>query len=182
MQITMPISGNQIALTQDGTPWTQSATLSTLQAGDTIAIAPFCCGPSINAFTGNAITISNVTVYGAPANAVTLNYATNSTVDGVRIVPKPGTGLIGSNADGIDLGIGQNNHLKNSYVTGTLDDAMTAGGGLLELSSTRQVHGSLRSHVPDTRGFRVERSSTLSILSRHSNRQDRLSFRKFQRL
>ncbi|HEY2383297.1 MAG TPA: FG-GAP-like repeat-containing protein [Terriglobia bacterium] len=131
MKITMPISGNQIALTQDGTPWTQSATLSMLQAGDTIVVAPFCCGPPIEAFSGNAITISNVTIYGAPANAVHFDFATNSTVDNVRIVPTPGTGLIGSNADGIDLGVGQNNHLKNSYVTGTLDDAITAAGGLV---------------------------------------------------
>jgi HpiC1 cyclase/Bacterial Ig-like domain (group 3)/FG-GAP-like repeat/Viral BACON domain/Right handed beta helix region/CARDB len=131
MQIAMPISGNQITLTPNGPPWTQSATLSTLQAGDTIVVAPFCCGPPLSAFTGNKITFSNITVYGAPANAVHFDYATNSTIDNVRVVPVPGTGLIGSNADGIDLGIGQNNHLKNSYVKGTLDDAMTAGGGLL---------------------------------------------------
>jgi hypothetical protein len=130
MRITMPISGNQIALADDG-PWTESATLSTLQAGDTIVVAPFCCGPPLSSFSGNRITFSNITVYGAPANAVHFDFATNSTIDGVRVVPRPGTGLIGSNADGIDLGIGQNNHLKNSYVTGTLDDAITAAGGLV---------------------------------------------------
>src|SRR5262249_8751990 len=123
MAVTLPISGNQVALTQDGTPWTQSATLSTLQAGDTLAIAPFGGRPPMRVNGGNALTVSNATFYGTPGNALQM-FAANSTVDHVRVMPRPGE-LIGSNADGIDLGNGPNNHLRNSYVTATLDDALT---------------------------------------------------------
>jgi len=125
MQLTGPISGNTIALTQDNTPWTQSATLSTLQTGDTLVIALRGGGGAISVRDSDNVMLQNITVLGANNSAVDLHATSNSTVDNVRVMPRPGTGLLGSNADGIFFeAIRQNNHIKNSYVARTLDDAI----------------------------------------------------------
>jgi hypothetical protein len=125
MQVAQPISGGALNLVQDNTPWTQSATLSTLQSGDTIVVTQRGGESLINASRSDAITFSKITVYGSSAMAVLLNSVSHSTVDHVRVMPRPGSGLIASNADGIHFVLsGQDNHIRNSFVTRTLDDAL----------------------------------------------------------
>src|SRR5262249_43813358 len=73
----------------------------------------------------DSVTVSNVTIYGSPTWAVSFYATSNSTADDVRVMPRPGTGLVGSNADGIHFtSVRQNNHIRNSYVTRTLDDVL----------------------------------------------------------
>lgn len=123
--LTGPITGNTLTLTQDGTPWTQSATLATLQPGDIVVVTARGGGPPVLVWESDSITLSNITIYGSPTWAVEVYATSNSTVDGVRVMPRPVTGLIGSNADGIHFAsVRQNNHIRNSYVTRTLDDAL----------------------------------------------------------
>jgi hypothetical protein len=123
--LTGPIEGNTLTLFQDGAPWTQSATLSTLQPGDTAVVTARASGPPILIWVSDSVTLSNVNVYGSPQWAVELYSTSNTTVDGVRVMPRPGVGLIGSNADGIHFtSLRQNNTLQNSYVTRTMDDAL----------------------------------------------------------
>jgi len=125
MQVAQPISGGVLNLVQDSTPWTQSATLSTLLPGDTIVVTQRGGESLLNALRGEAITFSNITVYGSSAMAVLLNSVSHSTVDNVRVMPRPGSGLIASNADGIHFVLsGPDNHIRNSFVTRTLDDAL----------------------------------------------------------
>ena len=81
-------------------------------------------GAPIRIWESDAVTLSNITMYGSPTWAMELYMSSNSTVDHVRVMPRPGTGLIGSNADGIHVTYAlQNNHIRNSYVARNLDDA-----------------------------------------------------------
>ncbi len=138
------ISGGVMQLEQDGAPWTQAATLLTLQAGDTIALTFRGGGSPIVVFRGDAIVLSNISVYGSSNWAVNLASTTNSNADRVRVMPRPGTGLVGSNADGIHFAnAGQNNHVRNSYVAATIDDAIAfdalALGTVLSQTGARQL-------------------------------------------
>jgi hypothetical protein len=124
MPISGPIVGGALPLVQNGAPWTQSATLATLQRGDTIAVTYRANGSPINVYYGDQVTLSFVIIHGAGGWAVNLQQASNSTVDHVRIEPRPGA-LIGSSADGIHFADGlRNNHITNCFVTRTVDDAL----------------------------------------------------------
>ena len=125
MQVAQPISGGILHLVQDSTPWTQSATLATLMPGDTIVVTQRGGESLINASRSDAIKFSNFTVHASSAMAVLLNSVSHSTVDHVRVKPRPETGLISTNADGIHFVLsGPDNHILNSFVTRTLDDAL----------------------------------------------------------
>jgi hypothetical protein len=125
MQVAQPISGGVLNLVQDRTPWTQSATLSTLLPGDTIVVTQRGGESLVDASRSENIVFSNFTVYGSSSMAVLLNSVSHSTVDHVRVMPRPGSGLISSNADGIHFVLsGPDNHIRNSFVTRTLDDAL----------------------------------------------------------
>jgi hypothetical protein len=125
MQVAQPISGGILRLVQDKTPWTQSATLSTLSPGDTIVVTQRGGESLINASRSDTIRFSNITVYASSSMAVLLNSVSHSTVDHVRVMPRPGSGLVASNADGIHFVLsGPDNHIRNSFVTRTLDDAL----------------------------------------------------------
>jgi hypothetical protein len=124
MQVAQPIANNLLSLVQDNTPWTQSATLATLKPGDIIVVTQRGGSPPIIVTRGDSITISKGTFYGSGGIAVLLNSVVNSVVDHVRVMPREGN-LIASNADGIHfIDSGPNNHIRNCYVTGTLDDAL----------------------------------------------------------
>ncbi len=126
MHVAQPISSGVLGLVQDNTPWTQSATLSSLLPGDTIVVTQRGGESLINASRGDAITFSNFTVHASSAMAVLLNSVSHSMVDHVSVIPRPGSGLIASNADGIHFVLsGPDNHIRNSFVTRTLDDALS---------------------------------------------------------
>ncbi len=123
--VTRPVAANTLTLTQDGTPWTQAGTLATLRAGDTIVVTLRGGGPPILIWEGNGVRLVNVTIQGSAATAVQCMMCRNSTVDNVRVVPRPGTGLLGSNSDAIHFASArENNHIVNSYVARTMDDGL----------------------------------------------------------
>ena len=125
MQVLPKIANNLLPLAPDTTPWSQAATLSTLLPGDTIVVTERGGSPPVITANSDSITISNGIVYGSGAIAVLLGSTSNSTVDNVQVVPRPGFDLISSNADGIHLSISRpNNHIKNCFVTRTVDDAL----------------------------------------------------------
>jgi hypothetical protein len=124
MHVSEPIANNVLQLVQDNTLWTQGPTLSTLQPGDILIVTQRGGPPPVIATRGDSITVSNATIYGSSAFGVFLNSVDNSIVDNVRVMPRPGY-LIATNADGIHVGSsGPNNHIRNCFVTGTLDDAL----------------------------------------------------------
>jgi hypothetical protein len=119
-----PFTNNTITI-QDQFPWSQSATLATLQAGDTIVVTTRGGGPPILVWESDSITLSRFDIYGSPTWAIQLFQTSNSTVDTVRVIPRPGTGLLGSDADGIHFTLtGPNNHIRNCTVRRTMDDAL----------------------------------------------------------
>jgi hypothetical protein len=123
--LTSPITGNALVLTQDYTPWTQSTTLATLQPGDTVAVTARGSGSPILVWEGDSVVLSDISVYGSPATAVQLYEASNAVVNNVKVMPRPGTGLVGSNADGIHfVSVRQNDVIQNSYVAHTMDDGL----------------------------------------------------------
>ena len=62
------------------------------------------------------MTVANVTIQGSAETAIQFYASKNSTADTVRVVPRPGTGLLGSNGDAIHFAsTRQNNHIVNSY-------------------------------------------------------------------
>jgi len=116
---------NQTITINDPGPWAQSATLATLQAGDTIVVTARGGGPAILILEGNGITLYNIAIYGAGEMPVQLFQTSNSTVDTVKIMPRPGSGLIGSAADSIHfLWSGPNNLVQNCFVSRTMDDGL----------------------------------------------------------
>ena len=119
-----PFANNTIKV-QDGAPWGQSATLATLKAGDTVVVTTRGGGPPIEVWEGDSITLSEITIQGSPTWAIQLYQTSNSTVESVSVVPRPRTGLIGSDADGIHfIPAGENNHIHNCTVRATMDDAL----------------------------------------------------------
>jgi uncharacterized protein (TIGR03437 family) len=142
--ITPPMGNGTLTLTQDNTPWTQSPTLATLQAGDTVAVTARAGGPPVEVWHGDAVTLSNITIYGSNGFAVQLYEIGDSVVDHVSVMPRPGTGLVGSNADGIHISSTyQNNHIRHCYVTRTMDDGIIMDtqiqATVTGTSGTRQV-------------------------------------------
>ena len=125
MPLQAGIGGGALPLFQNVAPWTQAATLSTLQPGDTI-VETFrggAAGP-LKCWYAESVTLSHFTIHGANNWAVEVTHASNTIVDHARIEPRPGA-LIGSSADGIHFhNSRRNNHIRNSYVTATVDDAL----------------------------------------------------------
>lgn len=144
MQIKDPVSNGLLELLPDNAPWTQSATLATLKAGDVVVVTQRGGQQPLKASGGDAITFSNISVFGSAGWAVMFEDTSNSIVDHVKVMPRPGTGLVGSNADGIHFfNVRQNNHIRNSYVKGTLDDAIIMDSiyiaTVVRQSSPRQI-------------------------------------------
>ena len=122
--LAAPFTNNTLTI-QDTFPWAQAPTLATLQAGDTVVVTTRGGGPQILVWECNSITIANVSIYGSAEEAVELFQTSNSTVDSVRVMPRPGSGLVGADGDGIHFRtVGQNNHIRNCYVTRTMDDGL----------------------------------------------------------
>jgi hypothetical protein len=125
MHVSQPIVNGVLDLVQDSTPWTQSATLSTFNPGDTIVVTVRGGFSTISVVGGDSVTISDATIYGSSAIAVLFNATSHSIADHVRVMPRPKSGLIASNADGIHFpSSGPGNHIRHSFVTRTVDDAL----------------------------------------------------------
>jgi hypothetical protein len=125
MQVSPNISNNVLQFAPSTAPWTQAATLSTFQPGDTIVVTERGGSPPVIVANSDSITVSSGTIYGSGAIALFLTATSNSTVDSVHVIPRPGFDLISANADGIHFGIsGPNNHITNCLVTRTMDDAL----------------------------------------------------------
>jgi len=125
MHVSQPIANGVLDLVQDNTPWTQSATLSTFNPGDTIVVTARGGSSTINVIGGDSVTVSDATIYGSSAIAVLFNGTSRSIADRMRVMPRPKSGLIASNADGIHFpSSGPDNHIRHSFVTRTVDDAL----------------------------------------------------------
>jgi hypothetical protein len=125
MHVAQPIASGVLELVQDNTPWTQSATLATLDPGDTVVLAARGGFGPVTVVRGDHVTISEATVQGSSAIAVLFISSSHSVADRVGVMPRRPADLIASNADGIHFtSAGPDNHIRRSVVTRTMDDAM----------------------------------------------------------
>jgi hypothetical protein len=123
--LNYPVTSPALTLVPNGPPWQQSGTLSTLMPGDTIVVEDRSGAEAISVENGDSITLSNIEIHGTGGGfAVQVGQSSNSTAENIRITPRPGA-LVASNADGIHFtGSLRNNHIRNCYVRGTMDDAL----------------------------------------------------------
>ena len=125
MEVSTTISSGSLRFVSKTEPWLEPPIFSTLQAGDVVVVTLRGGGPPIQVFWGSSMVISNVTVYGASFEAVLLEQTSDSLVDNVRVLPRPGSGLIGSNTGAIHFTWpGPNNVIRNCHVMRTMDDAI----------------------------------------------------------
>jgi len=162
MFLQTPFTNNTLVI-QDGAPWAQSATLSTLHPGDTIGVLARGGGPALVVVESTGMTISNIDIYGSGEVGVRLYEVRNSIVDRVRVMPRPGAGLIGS-AGGIEfLPSGPNNHIRNCYISRALDDALTMLN--VGLATVTGQPGVRQLTVSRNQAFRFANGSLVNFLS-----------------
>ncbi len=128
MQVAQPIGNGVLDFVQDNTPWTQSAALSTLSPGDIVVVTVRGGFGPVTVTQSDHVAISDATVQGSSAIAVLFISSSHSLADRVRVEPRQQgrvSDLIASNADGIHFtSTGADNHIRHSFVTRTMDDAM----------------------------------------------------------
>lgn len=128
MHVVQPVADGVLDLMQDNTPWTQSATLSTLNPGDIVVVTVRGGFGPITVVGSDHVTISDATIHGSSAIAVLFISSSHSVADHVVVTPRhhaDNSDLISSNADGIHFSsTGPDNHIRRSFVTRTMDDAL----------------------------------------------------------
>ena len=128
MHVAQPIADGVLDLVQDNTPWTQSATLSTLNPGDIVVVTTRGGSGPVNTVNSDHVTISDAIIHGSSSIAVIFISSSHSVADRVRVTPRQHDGqsdLIASNADGIHFAsTGPDNHIRHSFVARTMDDAL----------------------------------------------------------
>jgi hypothetical protein len=73
---------------------------------------------------GDSITVSDTTIYGSSTQAILFNTTSNAVAERVRVMPRPAS-LIATNVGGIIfVNCGADNHVRNSFVARSLDDAL----------------------------------------------------------
>jgi hypothetical protein len=125
--MSYPISGNTLSIEPSDTPpWTQTDVLSTLRPGDIVAVADDIGADPLDVVKCDSMLFTNIEIHGG-IGAINLFDVSNSTLDRIRVTPRPGA-LLGSASGGLMFFDPlQNNHIRNSYVTRTLDDALGMG-------------------------------------------------------
>lgn len=124
--IQYPIGGNTLVPILSDSPWTQSPIWSTLQPGDIVTVADDSGAEPLDVVKCDAMLFHNVEIHGG-TGAINLFDTSNTTLDHIRVVPRHGA-LLGSVRGGLMFFDPlQNNHIRNSYVTRTMDDALGMG-------------------------------------------------------
>ena len=124
MGVTQPILEGALSLVKNNVPWVQGPTLSTLQAGDTVVVFVRGGQATISVEGGDAITVSDTTIYGSSTQAILFNSTSHAVAERVRVMPRR-EGLIATNAGGIIfVNCGADDHVRNSFVSRSLDDAL----------------------------------------------------------
>jgi uncharacterized protein (TIGR03437 family) len=124
--ITYPIGGNTLSAAPSDSPWTQSPVLSTLRPGDVVVVADDIGGDPLDVVKCDSMLFTQIETHGG-IGGINLFDTSNTTLDHIRVVPRPGA-LLGSATGGLMFyDPPQNDHIRNSYVTRTMDDALGMG-------------------------------------------------------
>ncbi|HLW76400.1 MAG TPA: hypothetical protein VKS01_05430, partial [Bryobacteraceae bacterium] len=90
-----PISGKTLTVSSsDIAPWTQSNVFATLQAGDVLVVVNANGADPIDVSKCDSLLFTNIEIHGG-LGAINLFNTSNTTLDHIRVVPRPGA-LLGS--------------------------------------------------------------------------------------
>jgi hypothetical protein len=137
LPLARPLQESILQVQKNDAPWTLPGVLAGYQPGDTIVVTARGGEAPILMAGGDGNVIRNVDVYSSGAIGVHLDSVSNTTVDHVRVMPRPGTDrLISANADGIHLSFAwANNMVANCYVDRSIDDAIAINSPFLAFIS-----------------------------------------------
>jgi hypothetical protein len=135
---TRPVSGNTIQLSDPNDPWTRAASLSSIQAGDTVVFTDRSGPPALNFVGGQNNAIRNASIYSSGQIALYFGRTNGAVADHMQVIPKPGTTrLISTNADGIHTSFASGAQLfTNNIVRRTCDDALAISAPWLATVTT----------------------------------------------
>ena len=136
-----PTNGNLISVLDDGKKTTRAANLTLIMPGDYITYANRSGGYGMKVEDSNNARVENISIYAAGQFGLYMDTLANSIVDGVSIVPRPGTDrLISTNGDGIHLARARSNNIvRNSTVIGTCDDGIAVNETWLGIYDNKTI-------------------------------------------
>ncbi len=169
MNVAQPITSPVLSLNTplNTAPWTQGATLATLQPGDIIAVTQRAnhFGPEVRIFGGDSITISDATIYGSTTMAVLFMMVSNSVAQNVQVIPRAGN-LHSTNADGIHfINSGPNCHIRDCYVVRTLDDALAMDSHDLATVTAKTPSGATQITVAPIGDWSVPNGTSVNFIN-----------------
>lgn len=145
LPISTPLQPGVLNVTLQDSPWTQPSVLATYQPGDTVVFTARGGEAPILITGGDSNAVNNVDVYSSGSIGVHLDTLSNSHMENVSVMARPGTDrLISTNADGLHLSFTlANNSIRNCYVSRTMDDGIAINSPFLafvdQQSGSRQV-------------------------------------------
>ncbi len=130
MQVTPPPFSDHSIQLMGTEPWATPADIASIQPGDTLVLEWRAGVATIFAQPNTNLTLQNIAVYASGYLGIGVGNSSNTTVDHVQVIPRPGTDrLISSNADGIHLShAGANNMVTNNTVRRGCDDGIAIDG------------------------------------------------------
>jgi hypothetical protein len=162
LPISTPLQPGVLNVTLQDSPWTQPSVLATYQPGDTVVFTARGGEAPILITGGDSNAVSNVDVYSSGSIGVHLDTLSNSRMENVRVLPRPGTDrLISTNADGLHLSFTlANNSIRNCFVSRTIDDGIAMNSPFLAFINQQSGNG----QVTVQRNFDAIFPNGLSVL------------------
>jgi uncharacterized protein (TIGR03437 family) len=127
---TAPFSGTTLQVAPEILQGGLTANLSAIEPGDTVVVTYRNGGGMLYFARASNSVIRNVSIYSSAQFAFDVQMVSNTVLDQLQVIPRPGTGrLISANADGIHISTsGANNVISNSTVRRACDDAIIIDG------------------------------------------------------
>ncbi|MGA2600814.1 MAG: hypothetical protein ABSH09_27925 [Bryobacteraceae bacterium] len=143
LPISTPLQPGVLNVTLQDSPWTQPSVLAAYQPGDTVVFTARGGEAPILITGGDSNVVGNVDVYSSGSIGVHLDTLSNSRMENVRVLPRPGTDrLISTNADGLHLSFTlANNSIRNCFVSRTMDDGIAINSPFLAFVNQQSGNG-----------------------------------------
>ncbi len=130
MQVTPPPFSDTSIQLMGTEPWATVADIANIQPGDTMVLEWRAGVATISGNLDTRLALQNISVYASGYLGFGIDNSSNTIVDHVQVIPRPGTDrMISTNADGIHLShAGANNMVTNNTVRRGCDDGIAIDG------------------------------------------------------
>jgi uncharacterized protein (TIGR03437 family) len=130
MQVVPPPFSDTSIQLMGSEPWATVTDIANIQPGDALVLEWRAGVATIYAGLNTNLTVQNISIYASGYLGVGVGNSSNTTIDHVQVIPRPGTNrLISTNADGIHLShAGANNMVTNNTVRRGCDDGIAIDG------------------------------------------------------